>query len=131
MAKAPKTAIGVLRRTLKGSDQLSYKAPQIIEAHFAGHRLREYLFESGHSLAGTVAGSGRTIDLRRTVLIEAHGELRARTRFKSRESRKRHHLAFIVPYVELADVLRPGSIVAFGFDVNLPLPPEPVEIVDE
>jgi len=32
---------------------------------------------------------------------------------------------------KLADILRPGPVVAFGLDVNLPLSAETVEIIDE
>src|SRR5881409_1348304 len=57
--------------------------------------------------------------------------VRARTCFKSREGREGHHAASIVSDVELANILRPGAIVAFGLDIDLPLASEAVEIVDE
>src|SRR2546430_6940459 len=105
--------------------------PQVIEAHFTGHRLRETLREGRHGLACAVGCSRCAIDLRRAVLIETHGELRARTRFKSRESRKWHHLPPVTSDVELANVSRSRAIIAFGLDVTLPLATKAVEIVDE
>ena len=44
---------------------------------------------------------------------------------------KRHHVAVRVAHVELADVFQVGAVLAFGFDVDLPLPSEAVEVVDE
>src|SRR5207244_3567258 len=35
----------------------------------------------------------------------------------------------VVPHVELPDILGFGPILAFGFDVDLPLAAEPVEVV--
>ena len=37
----------------------------------------------------------------------------------------------VIQDIELADVFRFGAVGALGFDVNLPLAPEPVEVVDE
>src|SRR5438046_10755465 len=95
------------------------------------HRLRENLFKRGHGLAGTIAWSGGAVNLRRAIFVETHGELRARTRFKSRESRKWHHLPPVTSDVELANVFRSRAIIAFGLDVNLPLATNAVGIVDE
>src|SRR5438552_2784260 len=70
-------------------------------------------------------------DLRGAVLVEAHGELRAWTRLKSGQRGKRHHLIFVVAYEKLPDILSPRAVVAFGLDVNLPLSPEAIEVIDE
>src|SRR5207247_10039547 len=102
---------------------------QIRESHFMGDRLRGTLLEGRHGLACAVACSRCAIDLRRAVLIETHGELWARTRFKSRESRKWHHLPPVTSDVELANVFRSRAIIVFGLDVNLPLAPKAAEIV--
>ena len=44
---------------------------------------------------------------------------------------ERHRVAVGVAHVELAEVVGVGPVVALGLDVDLPLPPEPVEVVDE
>src|SRR5207244_10555797 len=63
--------------------------------------------------------------------VVAHGEFRTGTRFKSRQCGERHHVTCSIPNVELADVLRAVTISALSLDVHLPLPAEPVEVVDE
>ena len=111
-AKAPKTATGVPRSTLSGSDQLSYRAARmrktqssekpkiaerrdallrlllleahadVVEPHLGGHGLAEDLFEGLHHLAGAVARLAHGVDLRRAVEVVAHGELRAGARLR-------------------------------------------------
>ena len=158
--KAPKTAIGVPKRTLKGSDQLSYCAARIrktnsrespkiavdetpsdarlllvrhacvVEAHLARHGLREYLLRAPHGLSGTVSGSGRRIDLRRFVLVVPHGEFRAADVLDVGNAHSSGtHAAAGVCHIELPDIGGAGSIVAFRFDVDLPLPAEAVEVI--
>ena len=78
-----------------------------------------------------VARRRAAVQLRRPIFVEAHGEFRAVARFKPGQRGQRDHLTAGVPHVELADVLRLRAVVAFGFDVDLPLPSEAIEVVDE
>src|SRR5260370_23534261 len=105
--------------------------PHIVVAHLAWHGLRENFFKSGHGLPGAVTRSRGTVDLRGPVLIKAHREFRSQTRFESCQGRKRHHLVLVVSHEELADILSPGPVIAFGLDVYLPLPAEAVEIINK
>ncbi len=53
------------------------------------------------------------------------------TRLKTRQRGERHHPAVLVSDIKLADVLRLGAVVALRLDVDLPLPAEAIEVVDE
>ena len=44
---------------------------------------------------------------------------------------ERNVLAVLVAHVKLADVFGVGAVFAFGLDVNLPLPAEAIEVIDE
>ena len=44
---------------------------------------------------------------------------------------QRHHLAVVVGDVKLAHVFGAGAVFALGLDINLPLPAEAVEVVDQ
>ena len=48
-----------------------------------------------------------------------------------RQRGQRHHVIVVVPHVELAKVLSLGPGFTLGLHINLPLPPEAVEIIDE
>src|SRR5215471_12495325 len=103
----------------------------VIEAHLARHGLRKGFFNRSHRLAGGVSGCGSAVDLRGAVFVIAHGEFRTRAGLKARNCGERHHLATIVFDEELTDIFGPCAVIAFGFNVDLPLPAETVEIVDE
>src|SRR5579872_2641859 len=66
-----------------------------------------------------------------TIEVVAHCELGAGPRFEFRHGGKRHHFSPAVAHIELADVLRPGPVIAFRLDIDLPLAPETVEVVHE
>jgi hypothetical protein len=70
---------------------------------------------------GVISWGGATIDLRRTLLIKAHGELRAKTRLDRSERRTRNIVSFVIAHVELANIVGIGAIRCLRFDINLPL----------
>ncbi len=69
--------------------------------------------------------------MRRAIFVESHREFRAIARFEFRECGERNHIPRRVPDVELTDVFSLRPVGPLGFDVDLPLPSEPVEVVDE
>ncbi len=93
--------------------------------------MREGLFQRLHRLVGAVAGRGAAVQLRRAVFVEAHGELRAVSRFEVVRAESGTISPAGVPHVELADVFGTCAVLAFRFHVDLPLASEPVEVVDE
>src|SRR5262249_36924059 len=103
----------------------------VVEAHFSGHGLCKNFLDGSHGLSGGIAGSGSTVDLRGAVLVVAHGEFRAGARLETSDCSKRHHFAFVVLHVELADVFGGSSILALCLDVHLPLAAKSIEIVNE
>ena len=82
-------------------------------------------------LPGAVAGRQRSVDLRRAVLVEPHGELRAVDLSHPDQRRQRDRLTRGVAHVELADVVRLGPELALGLDVHLPDATVLVEVVHE
>ena len=121
---------GSRRDALRGHLLLERHAG-VVEAHLAGHGLREDLLERLHALAAADAGREDAVDLRRPVLVEAHGELRAVDRFHGDERRQWHRLVARVAHIELRDGIRPRPEIPLGLDVHLPDPPELVEVVHE
>ena len=103
----------------------------VVKAHFARHGLLEDFFQCRRRLVRAVAGRGAAVDLRRPVLVVAHGELGAGTRLELRQRGKRHHLAPVVAHVELPEVLQIRPVRRFGLHVHLPRTAEIVEVVDE
>src|SRR5205823_5272832 len=95
------------------------------------HALREYFLERFRSLACAVTRSGATVDLGARIFVVMHDEFRAGALLNPCESGKRHALAAIVPDIKKAEVFRVGPIFIFGFDIDLPLPSEAIEIIDE
>ena len=91
----------------------------------------EHLLERAHDLCRAVAGRGRGVDLRAAVQVEAHRELRTRNVAHRGQRRQGDRLTVLVAHVELPDVLDVGTELALSLDVDLPLPPETVEVVDE
>jgi len=92
--------------------------------------LVENFFDRGHGLAGAIAGSRSAVDLGGAVSLKRmvnSGPGRARIRDRG----EGNHLAFGVLDEKLADIFGAGAIGAFGFDVDLPLASETIEIVDE
>src|SRR5260370_18278290 len=76
-------------------------------------------------------GAAAPLILGSAILVKAHGEFRSVARLEACHRRQRNHSAFVIANVELANIFRLGAIVAFRFDVDLPLPAESVEVVDE
>src|SRR5205823_6359124 len=74
---------------------------------------------------------GAAVDLRGTIEVIAHGELRTGTRLELCQSRERHHPTLVVAHVELANIFGTGAVIPFGLDVHLPLPAKAVEIVNK
>src|SRR5580692_6586572 len=103
----------------------------VVESHLSRHGLFENIFEGCAGLIGAETRCGASVDLGATILVKAHGEFGAKLRFDRGERRERNVFAVAVADIESSDVVRAGAIVAFGLDVNLPLPTESVEVVDE
>ena len=76
-------------------------------------------------------GFGGRVDLRAAVEVVAHRELRPGRVLYVRHRGQRHHVPVVVAHIELAEVLRLGPGFALGLHVDLPLPAEAVEVVDE
>src|SRR4029453_4216309 len=100
-------------------------------AHLRRHRFREHLLQRGHGLSRAVAGRSTGDDLRGTIQVVTHGELRTRKRFKSDQGGERYHVPRAIPNVELPDILSTIAIGPFRLDVDLPLPTEAIEVVHE
>ena len=91
----------------------------------------ERIFESCESLGGAVSGSGGAVDLDGLEKVVFHDEFSAAGGAGVGEGAERHHLAAAVGDVELSQVLRGGAIGTLGLNVDLPLPAETVEVVDQ
>ena len=76
-------------------------------------------------------GAGRGVDLGGAIEVVAHGELGAGALLEARQRREGHRVALAVSHVELPELLGLGPVLALGLHINLPLPAEPVEVVDE
>ena len=76
-------------------------------------------------------GAAESNDLRRAVQVVAHGEFGAAARFEPRQRGERHHVALVVPNVELPDVFGAIAVGTLCLDIHLPLTAKAVEVVDE
>jgi len=97
----------------------------------SGIVLRKDLFQRGHDLTGTVAGRGVDGNLRGFVFIEASGEFGSGGARDFHQGTERNAVAVGAGDVEAADVIGVGAVLAFGFDVGLPLAAKAIEIVHE
>src|SRR4029077_14004310 len=82
-------------------------------------------------LVRAVTGRGAAVELRRPVLVVAHGELGSETRLEIYQRRKRRHLPAAVAHIELPHVLQIRPVRRFRLHVHLPCTAEIVEVVDE
>jgi hypothetical protein len=112
-------------------DLLLERHARVVEPHLARHRLGEDLLERPHPLSRADARREHAVDLRRTVAVEAHRELRAVHLPHADERGQWQRLPGGVAHVELPDVLRPRAELPLGLHVDLPDAPVLVEVVHE
>ena len=103
----------------------------VIEAHLPRHRLVEDFFEGLHRLGGAEAGLARGVNLGRAVEVVAHREFGPErdSMVVTAESGTGSPLSLCT--IELADILGLGAVFSLRLDIDLPLPAEAVEVVDE
>ena len=92
---------------------------------------RKHFFQRFHHLVGSVAGRGRGIDLRAAIQVVAHDEFRPGSPLDSSERTQRHHLVVGIPDIELPEVVEIRPVGPFGLNVDLPITPETVEVIDK
>ncbi len=103
----------------------------VVVAHLVRHGFVEGLFERLHRLGRAISGRGAADDLSGAIQVIPHGKLRTGPRFELGERGKRHHAAFRVADIEETGTIEIVAVLAFGLDIDLPLPAEAVEVIDE
>ena len=98
-------------------------------AHSRRHCLRKNLVKRLHRLTVAVAGRGRAVDLRARIFVIVHDEFGAGAVLDLCERRERNGLPLIVANVKLQEILCTGAIFIVSLHIDLPLPPETVEVI--
>ncbi len=69
--------------------------------------------------------------MRGTIFVVTQSKFRAEARLERGKGGEGDSLSPAVAHIELANVFHPGAVLTLGFDIDLPLAAEAIEIVDE
>src|ERR1700723_4761817 len=103
----------------------------VVEAHFAWHRLLENILQCRGCLIGAVTGRSARIALRGPVLVVAPGELGAGTSLEFCQRGKRDRLPLAVAHIELPKIVSRRPVRRLSLHIHLPGTAEVVVVVNE